>query len=132
MPEPRTWTIALPPGTPLLNANQRLHWAEKGTRTRILRHSTWALARQAKLPQLARARVVFEYRPPNLSRRRDAGNLAPSGKACLDGLTDAKVWPDDDSRHVVSETYRIGDRCEGGQFLIHIYEVLEEADNAPQ
>lgn len=127
MPEPRTWTIALPPGIELLNANQRLHWAERGRRVKGIRRAAWALAREQKIPQLDKATVLVEYRPPMASRRRDAANLAPSAKAAIDGCTDAKVWLDDDSQHVLSETYVIGDKCAGGQLLIHITEVTEES-----
>ena len=127
MPEPRTWTIALPPGMELLNANQRLHWSVRGSRTRTIRHAAWALARKQKIPALDRATVRVEYRPPMAWRRGDASNLAPSAKAAIDGLTDARVWTDDNSRHLLTETYVIGPRCQGGQLLIHITEVTEEA-----
>lgn len=123
--EPRTWTIALPPGTPLLNANQRLHWAARGKRVKTIRNAAWALARQQQIPQLDRATVRVEYRPPD-RRKRDASNLAPSAKAAIDGMTDAKVWADDDSRHVLSETYVIGPMTRWGQLLIHVTEVTEE------
>lgn len=124
--EPRTWTIALPAGSALLNANQRLHWAEKGKRTRQIRGDAFWLAKVADIPPLDRVRVVVEYRPALKSRRRDAANWAPSAKACLDGMTDAGIWPDDNSAHVLSETYVIGDPVPLGQLLIHITEVAEE------
>ena len=122
-PEPRTWTLELPPGTALLNANQRLHWAERGKRVRVIRNAAWVLARQQKIPQIDKATVLVTYRPQPSTRRRDAGNLAPSAKAAIDGLTDAGVWPDDNSEHVLSETYVIGEMIPGSQLVLTITEV---------
>ena len=36
----------------------------------------------------------------------DPGNACDVVKAILDGLTDAGIWPDDDSRHVIGPDYR--------------------------
>lgn len=38
--------------------------------------------------------------------RADPGNASPVVKALLDGLTDAGIWADDDSRHVIGPDYR--------------------------
>lgn len=35
----------------------------------------------------------------------DPSNAAPTVKALIDGLTDAGLWPDDDSTHVIGPTY---------------------------
>lgn len=113
----------MPPGMLLLNANQRLHWSEKGRRVKALREASMVLARNARVPLLKCARVVVEYQPPRKSRARDAGNWAPTGKALIDGLRDARVLPDDDSSHLLSEEYRIGPVFEHGRMLLHITEV---------
>lgn len=41
-------------------------------------------------------------------RRRDPANWYPSVKALIDGFTDAGVWPDDDSGHVIGPDMRAG------------------------
>ena len=38
--------------------------------------------------------------------RADPGNASPVVKALLDGLTDAGIWADDDSLHVIGPDYR--------------------------
>jgi crossover junction endodeoxyribonuclease RusA len=119
----RRWLLEMPPGMLLLNANQRFHWSEKNRRAQTLRQASMVLARNARIPRLERARIAVEYQPPRKSRARDAGNWAPSGKALIDGLRDAGVLPDDDSSHLLSEEYRIGQPYERGRMLLHITEV---------
>lgn len=85
-----------------LTSNQRHHWAVKARRTATVR----MLARHAArgLPVVERCRVTAAIGYPTASKA-DPSNAAPTVKACLDGLTDAGVWPDDDSRHVLAVTY---------------------------
>lgn len=123
MAEPRTFVIEMPAGLRLLNANQRPHWAVKNRITRQLRTASFAIAKRDKVPRLDRVRIVVEYQPPQRARSRDAGNWAPSGKALIDGLRDAKVLPDDNSRHVVEEAYRIGEPYPAGRMVLHVTEV---------
>ncbi len=89
--------IDLPWTTPPLTANQRMHWAKKAAVVREVRWTAWALARKA--PRADRLIVTLHYQPRDI-RRRDAHNLWPTLKACVDGLIDAKLAPDDDTAHV--------------------------------
>ena len=41
------------------------------------------------------------------ARKSDATNLAPTAKACIDGLVDAGWLPDDDDQHVIATTLTI-------------------------
>ena len=119
----RTWIIQVPPGTPLLSANGREHWAVKARRTRQLRYLGFCLARQQRIPRLARAHVLATYRPPD-RRRRDPANMYPTVKAMLDGLTDAGVWADDDAAHVLGPDMRLSPiPCPGGSLFLHITEL---------
>lgn len=98
-----TLTIAIPKSM-WLSANDRLHWAVEAERTRWLR-------------QLALARAKIERTPPHnvthvaafvgylRNGKADPANAAPTVKALIDGMTDAGVWPDDDSTHVIGPTY---------------------------
>lgn len=124
-PAPREWTVQLPAGLPLLNANQRLHWRRRAELTKNLRTLVWLLARDAGVPALRRAHVVAEYRPPD-RRRRDVHNLYPSAKAAVDGLIDAGVLPDDSDRYLVGPDMRFGGIEPGGQLLLHITELASE------
>lgn len=123
-PPPRTWTVELPPGLPLLNANRRVHWRKRAELTKTIREAAYLLA-QGNVPALQRARIVVEYRPPD-RRRRDAGNLAPSAKAAVDGLVDAGVLPDDSDDYLIGPDMRRGDVTPQGQLILHITELETE------
>ena len=123
--KPRTWTIELPAGLPVLNLNKRLHWAKERAIAKELRLAAWAMARQQKIPHLYRARITVEYQPPRTRRRRDAENIpAPSGKHAVDGLVDAKVLTDDECpRYVEKIEHRIGESYPRGRLVLHVTEV---------
>lgn len=92
---------------PPLNANQRLHWAEKAREVRDLRHRTNLLARAAQLPTgCERVMVRLVYQPRD-KRRRDPSNLMPTQKAVLDGLVDYGLVPDDCPPYVVERMPRL-------------------------
>lgn len=86
-------------GKPPLTLNQRLHWREKARRTRLVRDTVWARAKEAKLGRHDHITVRLHYAPGD-TRRRDQDNLVATLKPCLDGLVDAKVIPDDTPLHV--------------------------------
>lgn len=120
---PRTWTVELPAGLPLLNANRRVHWRVRHDRTKAIRQAAFLTARMTLIPTLDRAHVIGEYQPPD-RRRRDVANLYPSFKAAIDGaLVDARVLPDDSDAHLVGPDMRIGDVTAGGRLLLHITEL---------
>ena len=121
----RQWTIELPPGTQLLSANGREHWRHRAEVTAALRQAAGWLAYAQKIPRLDRAHVLAVYHPPD-RRRRDPANLYPSVKACVDGLTDAGAWADDDAAHVAGPDMRLGDVWPGGRLVLTITELQEE------
>lgn len=122
----RTWTVELPAGLTLLNANQRLHWSRKAELTRNIRAAAYVCTRHVKVPRLRRISVVAEYRPPD-RRRRDVHNLYPSAKAAVDGLIDAGVLPDDSDRYLVGPDMRAGEVAPRGRLVLHVTE-LEATD----
>lgn len=108
----------------MLSLNSRMHWAEKGRVTRDLRKAAWALAKAARIPPLERARVVVEYQPPQVTRRRDLDNVPPaSGKPAIDGVVDAGVLPDDAPPYLTEITYRLGEPYPRGRLVLHVIEV---------
>lgn len=121
----RTYTIALPPGLELLNANDRdAHWARRKRVTEALREATGWSARTQRIPALQRAYILGVYEPPD-RRRRDPANLYPSFKACVDGLVDAGVLPDDDAAHLEGPDMRLGEVCRRGRLVLHVTEVQQ-------
>jgi crossover junction endodeoxyribonuclease RusA len=111
----QTMTLALPRAS-VINANHRLHYMAKARKTREIRNLAGWAARAQLEPVEGRVRVLCVYQWPD-NRRRDAENLAPTSKACIDGLRDAGIFPDDDRRYVVGVDNRQGEKSPTGLLL---------------
>lgn len=83
-----------------LTANQRLHWSTRMRRTRMLRSLAASEARitGAAGKRLGASTVTAMIGYPTQTRA-DPANAAPTVKAIIDGLVDARVWDDDDHTH---------------------------------
>lgn len=96
-----TWTIRLPYTRPPLSLNGREHWAVKARLTRQLRNEVTIRALFHRIPRLEKAHVELHWVPRD-SRKRDTDNPYPTLKAAIDGLRDAQIVADDDSKRVTS------------------------------
>lgn len=89
-----------------LTANQRLHWSTRMRRTRVLRAYA---ASEARIHGLAGRRLgpsaVTALIGYPAAGRADPANAAPTVKAIIDGLVDARVWDDDDHLHIPSVAF---------------------------
>ncbi|WP_274557999.1 hypothetical protein [Streptomyces spiramyceticus] len=121
----RRFTVALPPRLLLLNANQRLNRFQTADRTKVLRRAAWASAQ--RIPHMQRAHIIGVLHPTN-NQRRDAANWYPSFKACVDGLVDRGILPDDDHTRLLGPDMRIGHIVDGSRLVLHIREL--EPDTA--
>lgn len=84
--------IIFRPPCQLMSMNDRLHWRVKAQRTDWWRQAAWAAARPTKpMPPC----TVHIQLPVRDKRRRDPHNYFQTVKPIIDGLVDAKVWPDD-------------------------------------
>ena len=97
---PRVFVIQLPAGLELPNANDRRNRYAQNRLTQAILAAAWAVALRQKVPLLKRVHIVGVHRPVN-NRVRDAANMYPSFKACVDGLVKAGVLSNDDDAHVV-------------------------------
>ena len=95
-----------------INANTREHWAVKAAKVRAWRAATAHHAMAGLVPPMTRVEIVAQPRWAS-RRRHDSSNIAPTVKACVDGLVDAGVLTDDSSRIVVSESYQEGPPARG-------------------
>lgn len=95
-----SWTLELPFTAPL-SLNHRDHWRVRALKTAEWRKATHLLARAARIPRCDRVSIELFYTPRD-DRARDPLNLVASLKACEDGIVDAQVIADDDSRHHTS------------------------------
>lgn len=113
----REWTLTLPYLVPPLTLNHSHHW----TKTRVIRigirdAACW-LAKAAKIPKLTAVTLELVYHPRD-SIRRDADNMAATMKPAIDGLVLAGVLDDDNAKHVLSTTQRVGDRRSQPKLLL--------------
>ena len=88
-----------------INANHRLHYQARAQRTATIRHLAGIAAQAAHLTPSPRVHIVVHIGWPN-RRRRDAHNIYPTLKACIDGIVDAGVIPDDSDRHLLGPDLR--------------------------
>jgi hypothetical protein len=111
---PRTFVIDMEPGTPIISANNRLNYYARNRLTQELKAKIGAVAR-GKIPPLGRADITVTYfSPPRLKRMRhplasdaisDSDNIAPTGKALVDGIVKAGVFRTDSKKCVREVTY---------------------------
>lgn len=85
-----------------LSANDRTHWAVKARATRNLRDFAATSCRGIPPVGTVHVAAFIGYLRAGTA---DPSNAAPTVKALIDGMTDAGVWPDDDSTHVIGPTY---------------------------
>jgi len=131
---PRTWVIELPAGTVLLTSNHRLHRMKAHGIIQDLKNTATTIARVMRIPRLERAEVLVSYLPPPRVRAKrhplasarveDPDALTPTGKALIDGLTQAHVWEADTRRHVLRVTHQLEPgSCPRGRLRMYITEV---------
>jgi len=92
-------TIRFPKPGDFLNANDRQHWRPRAALTAVWKEAAYIAACQLGDPT-ERAHGPSEVRfyfPVRDGRKRDGGNWYPTVKACVDGLVEAGVWPDDNT-----------------------------------
>lgn len=118
--EGTTYTVALPAGLPLLNANDRMHWRRRNDMTQVIVDAAIVMTRKAKVPRLERIAIKAVLHPTD-KRRRDPHNWYPSIKAAIDGVVRSRaVIPDDDSTHLVDVSVALGEPVKGGQLILLI------------
>jgi len=124
------WEIDVPTldNKPPLNANQRLHWAEKNRRTALVRDGVYWRAKP--LAAVGMITVHLRYTVTD-KRRRDPSNLMPTQKAAVDGLVQAGLVPDDCPPWVL-ELVPVIERGPGPRLYLVVQERLEWPDNLPE
>ena len=101
----RTFITITVPANMWLSSNDRRYWANKASRTKLLRRLGFFEARnQVRGLRFERANVSVAIAYPR-NGRADPPNAWPAVKAILDGFTDARLWDDDDSEHVVKTSF---------------------------
>jgi len=123
----RVTRVELPAGMLLLNANDRLHRMVQAKRAKAIREAARAAARGHDGPY-GRVYLRVMFRAPD-NRRRDSntGNLHPSIKAAIDGITDSGLIKDDNDKIVLGMEIRRGENLPKlGQLIIDVIEVSDD------
>lgn len=90
------------------NDLQNMHRMKTAKLTRMVRGLAHDVAILARLTPVDRCRLTVTASIPT-ARRFDPCNIAGTvAKHCIDGLTAAGVWTDDDSEHVVFVGFQRG------------------------
>lgn len=121
----REWTLTVASGLPMLNLNQRMHWAKKAQLTKHWRRLALVNAMAADLPRnLDRVHITAHVTKPT-NRAYDVHNLLPTLKAAVDGLVDYGLIPDDTNAHLVGPDLRQGGKGDRA-ITLTITELQEE------
>ena len=110
----------------MISSNDRLHYQKKAKLTAYLR----ALAR---LKTIGKVNVPFSAKKPcgvnvkflaPAKRKYDPPNFYPTIKALIDGMTDAKVWTDDNHEVIKFMKFEHGG-LSGSKYYVVIIEIEE-------
>lgn len=111
---------------PWLSSNDRDHWGRRKTLSNHYRKWACQEAQRVGFPLLDKvwidASLAFGDR-----RRRDAHNYMPTIKACIDGLVDAGVIPDDNDSVIKRISIQRDEHCPKGISLV----IFEEGETIP-
>lgn len=97
-----TWSISGRAPDEYLNLNDNDNRWRKADKVKQWRTAGWAFAnaRRPKPDITGVATVTLFIGTDRPNTRRDPSNWTATTKALVDGLTDAGLWPDDNSKHV--------------------------------
>lgn len=125
-------------GLPLININRTKggRWVSSPKKA-ALRKAAKAAASEATIPRMDRARVICHVTREVLGTKAkwDPANWYPSAKACVDGFTDAGLWPDDSVHYVLGPDMRGVTTVKDppyGNLVFHIYDLSEVSHVEPE
>lgn len=102
-----TTEIFVPRVAAWLTTNDRDHWAVRNARTQTWRRAAWAMSKGNR-PFTGPVTITATIHKPTRVRY-DLDGIAPTVKACIDGMCDAGVLTDDHAEVVTTVTIRAGE-----------------------
>lgn len=116
------YILTIPAPCSFVNANDRGHWSVNYRRMKAWKErAAWA-AKAARLPRIETpVRVVATVHRDHNRGRWDAHNLAPTGKAAIDGLVMAGVLVDDSNKFVTGPDMRAGEHWADAALVLTIH-----------
>ena len=105
--------LTIPAPAEWLNSNHRPNRYEQAKRVKEWRHAAFveAMERRPFDSFDGPVRIIATIHKTRAGRW-DAGNLYPTAKACVDGLVDAGVIPDDNNEWVTGPDMRAGAKAD--------------------
>ncbi len=101
-----------------ISSNVELHRRVKALRIKALRTLGYAAAIGQTVTTPVRVDAEIGY---PTARKADPANLWPTVKALTDGMTDAGLWPDDNSEHIPLITFARGPKSPKGVYVVTIF-----------
>lgn len=102
----RALRISIPAPCDFINTNRRYHPMAKAKLTKAWREASRAAAHG--IPPLTPPVHIMAHIWKPRTGRYDPNNLADTSKACVDGLVDAGLLPDDSFKEVIGPDHRHG------------------------
>lgn len=116
-------TIDIPAPCAFINSNQRLHRMAQAKLTKTWRQASAAAAHG--IPPFTRQVHITAHIFKPRAGRYDTNNLAPTTKACVDGLVDAGLLVDDSTEWVIGPDHRHGGKG-NAEIVLEIIELPRE------
>jgi len=102
----KSWSLSIEGKLFTLNTERGWHHHKRAKFVKAWRQSAYEEALKAKVPKMRALEVIFVPCRKDRRHMADTGGHFPVAKACIDGLVDAGVIPDDGPEYVTSLTFR--------------------------
>lgn len=102
--------IFIPRVAAWLTTNSRDHWAVTNKRTQTWRKAAWAMTKAARLEPIAGPVHVTATIHKTTRHKYDLDGHTPTVKACIDGIRQAGLLPEDDTTVIPQLTIRAGEQ----------------------
>ncbi len=106
---PEVGVLKIPMGADWISSNGREHWRPKAQKSKAWRQTAMLVGQSSGLVFTVPVDVVVQVHKRFASNRWDPHNLWPTAKPVIDGLVDAGVLVDDDTKHIRSSSIRAGE-----------------------
>ena len=112
--------IFIPRVAAWLTTNSREHWAVTNKRTQTWRKAAWAMTKAARLTPITGPVHVTATIHKTTRHRYDLDGHTPTVKACIDGIRQAGLLPEDDTTVIPLLTIRAGEPRKRAGILLRI------------
>lgn len=112
--------IFIPRVAAWLTTNSREHWAVTNKRTQTWRKAAWAMTKAARLTPITGPVHVTATIHKTTRHRYDLDGHTPTVKACIDGIRQAGLIPEDDTTVIPQLIIRAGEPRKRAGVLLRI------------